>query len=200
MCPGGQVVAAASELGRVVVNGMSNYKRDSGIANSALLVNVTPEDFGHEVLSGVAFQRHYEQLAYECGGKNYHAPVQTVGDFLQHKTGSDNFLVEPSYQPGIKLCDLRDCLPDFVTDMLEEALPHFDYKIPGFAHEGAVMTGVEMRSSAPCRIMRNRQDYMSVNTKGLYPIGEGAGYAGGIMSAAVDGVNAAYAYIQNIIE
>lgn len=200
MCPGGQVVATTSEPGRVVVNGMSNYKRDSKIANSALLVNVTPDDFGHAVLSGIAFQRHYEQLAYECGGRNYHAPVQTVGDFLQHKIGSDKFLVEPTYRPGIKLCDLRDCLPSFVAEMLEEALPHFDYKIPGFAHEQAVMTGVEMRSSAPCRIIRNRQNYMSMNTKGLYPIGEGAGYAGGIMSLAVDGVNVAYAYIQNILE
>ena len=195
MCPGGQVVAAASELNRVVVNGMSNYKRDSGIANSALLVNVTPDDFGHNVLDGMKFQRHYESLAYECGGKNYHAPVQTVGDFLQNKVSDDNFLIEPTYKPGVKLVNLRDCLPSFVTDMLSEALPYFDKKITGFANEHVVMTGVEMRSSAPCRIIRDRQSYMSENIKGLYPIGEGAGYAGGIMSAAVDGVNAAYSYM-----
>lgn len=200
MCPGGQVVAAASELGRVVVNGMSNYKRNSGIANSALLVNVTPDDFGHNVLDGIAFQRHYEEMAYICGGRNYHAPVQTVGDFLKDKVSDDNFLVEPTYKPGVKICNLRECLPDFTTQMLAEALPNFDKKIPGFAGEHVVMTGVEMRSSAPCRIIRNRQTYMSENVKGLYPIGEGAGYAGGIMSAAVDGVNAAYAYIENIIE
>ena len=199
MCPGGQVVAAASEVGRLVVNGMSNYKRDSGIANSALLVNVTPNDYGNGVLDGMHFQRKYEELAYVCGGKNYHAPVQTVGDFLKNTVKDDKFLVEPTYLPGVKLANLRDCLPNFVTEILSEALPHFDKKIPGFANEHAVMTGVEMRSSAPCRIIRDRQTYMSINTKGLYPIGEGAGYAGGIMSAAVDGVNAAYAYIQDII-
>lgn len=197
MCPGGQVVAAASETGRLVVNGMSNYRRNSGTANSALLVNVTPDDFGYNVLDGIAFQRHYEELAFICGGRNYYAPVQTVGDFLNNKTGSDNFLAEPTYRPGITLCDLHDCLPKFTTEMLEEALPYFDRKIHGFADERAVMTGVEMRSSAPCRIVRNRDNYMSVNTVGFYPIGEGAGYAGGIMSAAVDGVNAAYAYLQD---
>lgn len=195
MCPGGVVVAAASEMGRVVTNGMSNYKRDTGIANSALLVNVTPEDFGHNVLDGIAFQRHYEALAFKCGGSDYSAPIQTVGDFLTGKMGSDNFLVEPTYKPGVKLCDLHDCLPTFTTETLAEALPHFDHKIHGFADKKAVMTGVEMRSSAPCRILRNRDTYMSVNVQGFYPIGEGAGYAGGIMSAAVDGVNAAYAYM-----
>ena len=158
-------------------------------------MNVTPDDFGHNVLDGMKFQRHYESLAYECGGKNYHAPVQTVGDFLQNKVSDDNFLIEPTYKPGVKLANLRDCLPSFVTDMLSEALPYFDKKITGFANEHVVMTGVEMRSSAPCRIIRDRQSYMSENIKGLYPIGEGAGYAGGIMSAAVDGVNAAYSYM-----
>lgn len=195
MCPGGLVVAAASEMGRVVTNGMSNYKRDTGIANSALLVNVTPDDFGHNVLDGIAFQRHYEELAFKVGGENYCAPVQTVGDFLAGKTGSDDFLTEPTYRPGVKLADLRQCLPKFTTDTLAEALPHFDHKIHGFADKRAVMTGVEMRSSAPCRILRDRENYMSVNVKGFYPIGEGAGYAGGIMSAAVDGVNSAYAYM-----
>ena len=196
MCPGGLVVAAASEQGRVVTNGMSNYKRDTGIANSALLVNVTPDDFGHNVLDGITFQRHYEELAFKIAGENYHAPAQTVGDFLTGKTGSDKFLTEPTYRPGITLCDLHKCLPKYTCDTLAQALPHFDHKIHGFADPKALMTGVEMRSSAPCRILRNRQTYMSMNTQGLYPIDEGAGYAGGIMSAAVDGVNAAYAYLQ----
>lgn len=195
MCPGGQVVAAASEQQRLVVNGMSNYKRDSGIANSALLVNVTPDDFGHDVLAGIAFQRRYEELAFKCGGSNFHAPVQTVGDFLSGRAGSDDFLTEPSYRPGVKTADLRQCLPSFTADTLAEALPHFDRKIHGFADPRAVMTGVEMRSSAPCRILRDRQNYTSLSLPGLYPIGEGAGYAGGIMSAAVDGMNAAWAYM-----
>lgn len=198
MCPGGQVVAAASETGRLVVNGMSNYRRNSGVANSALLVNITPDDFGHNVLDGMAFQRKYEAMAFELGGSNYHAPVQTVGDFLKHTEGSTDFLVEPSYKPGFKPVDLRRCLPGITAEMLEEALPHFDKKIPGFAHDGAVMTGVEMRSSAPCRIIRDRISFQSLSTGGLYPMGEGAGYAGGIMSAAVDGINAVLAYIDNL--
>jgi uncharacterized FAD-dependent dehydrogenase len=190
MCPGGQVVAAASEEGRVVTNGMSLYARDSGIANSALVVNVNPEDCGSSVLSGMEFQRHYEALAFKCGGKNYYAPVQTVGDFLQGTTGSRKFLIEPSYQPGVTPADLRECLPEFVTNTLAKALPDFARRIHGFDHIGAVMTGVETRTSAPLRIMRSTE-FMSVNAKGLYPIGEGAGYAGGIMSAALDGMNAA---------
>ena len=198
MCPGGQVVAAASEQNRLVVNGMSNYKRDSGTANSALLVNVTPDDFGHDVLAGIAFQRRYEELAFKCGGSDYRAPVQTVGDFLRGTAGSDDFLTEPTYLPGVKTADLHECLPGFTADTLAEALPHFDKKIHGFADPRAVMTGVEMRSSAPCRILRNRQSFTSVSLPGFYPIGEGAGYAGGIMSAAVDGMNAAWAYMQQI--
>lgn len=190
MCPGGQVVAAASETGRVVTNGMSLYARDSGIANSALVVNVNPEDCGSGVLSGMEFQRHYEALAYRCGGKSYYAPVQTVGDFLKGRAGSTKFLATPSYQPGVTPADLRACLPEFVTNTLFKALPEFGRKIHGFDHQGAVMTGVETRTSAPLRIMRG-SNFMSVNTAGLYPIGEGAGYAGGIMSAALDGMNAA---------
>lgn len=190
MCPGGQVVAAASEAGRVVTNGMSLYARASGIANSALVVNVNPEDFGNNVLGGMEFQRRYEALAFQLGGGNYHAPCQTVGDFLQGTSGSTNFLVTPSYQPGVTAANLKECLPAFVTDTLRKALPDFARKIHGFAHEGAVMTGVETRTSAPVRLIR-KDDFMSVNTIGLYPIGEGAGYAGGIMSAALDGMNAA---------
>lgn len=195
MCPGGLVVAAASEPESVVTNGMSNYSRSSGIANSALVVNVNPEDCGSHVLSGIEFQRKYEKLAYQFGGGNYRAPAQTVGDFLQGKKGSRDFLVEPSYQPGTVSADLRDVLPQFVTATLAAALPDFGRKIKGFDQDGAVMTGVETRTSAPVRILRD-SEFESVNTVGLYPIGEGAGYAGGIMSAALDGLNAAISIIK----
>lgn len=197
MCPGGKVVAAASEKDRLTTNGMSCYARDSGIANSALLSPVTPADFGDGVLAGIEFQRRYENLAFINGGKNYFAPVQTVGDFLTHTHGSDNFLVSPTYQPGIALADLHDCLPDRIALSLEMALPQFDRKIHGFADKNAVMTGLEMRSSAPCRILRSRETFVSLNVNGLYPIGEGAGYAGGIISSAVDGINAALSYVNN---
>ena len=195
MCPGGLVVAAASETGGVVTNGMSLYNRASGTSNSALVVNVSPEDFGSDVLAGIAFQRKYERLAFECGGSNYHAPMQTVGDFLAGSIGSTTDGTKPSYRPGVLAADLRQCLPDFVVDTLARALPEFDRKIKGFANPGAIMTGVETRTSAPVRIVRGN-DYLSVNTKGLYPIGEGAGYAGGIMSAALDGLNCAVAIIK----
>lgn len=195
MCPGGMVVAASSEFGGVVTNGMSLYHRASGVANSALVVNVTPEDFGSDILGGIDFQRKYEQLAYECGGRNYQAPVQSVGDFLTGTTGSTAFSTKPSYRPGVLAADLRQCLPSFVTDTLQEALPEFDRKIKGFAHPEAIMTGVETRTSAPVRIIR-KSDYISMNTQGLYPIGEGAGYAGGIMSASLDGLNSSIAVIK----
>ena len=195
MCPGGQVVAAASEIGGVVTNGMSNYHRDSGVANSALLVTVNTSDFANHVLGGIEFQRKWERAAFKAGGGEYYAPVQTVGDFLTGKSGSQDFLTKPSYQPGIKPADLHECLPDFVCGMLTDALPYFGRKIPGFDDKGAVMTGIESRSSAPCRIIRSRDTYESQSVPGFYPIGEGAGYAGGIMSAAVDGINAALAFL-----
>ena len=195
MCPGGLVVAAASETGGVVTNGMSLYNRGSGISNSALVVNVTPEDFGSDVLGGIEFQRKYERLAFACGGSNYHAPLQTVGDFLAGSIGSTTYHTKPSYRPGVMAADLRQCLPAFVVDTLVRALPEFDRKIKGFAHAEAILTGVETRTSAPVRIVRSN-DYTSVNTQGLYPIGEGAGYAGGIMSAALDGLNSALAIIK----
>ena len=195
MCPGGKVVAAASEENQITTNGMSYYKRNSGIANSALLTPVGPAEFGSNVLDGIKFQRHYEHLAFKLAGSNYFAPVQTVGDYLSHQSGNDNFLTAPTYAPGIKPVDLHDCLPASAAIALEAALSHFDKKLPGFAHKNAVMTGLEMRSSAPCRILRDKETFMSLNTSGLYPVGEGAGYAGGIMSAAVDGVNAALSYI-----
>lgn len=193
MCPGGFVVAAASEKNRVVTNGMSNHARDTGVANSALLVTVGAADFGSGVLAGIEFQRKYEELAFRLGGSSYGAPAQTVGDFLSGKSGSLNAIVKPSYLPSVKMADLHECLPPVVARSLENALPHFDRKIKGFSDSGAVMTGIESRSSAPCRIIRGRDDYESVSLKGLYPMGEGAGYAGGIMSAAVDGLNAAAA-------
>lgn len=195
MCPGGLVVAAASEAGGVVTNGMSHYRRDTGIANSALVVNVDPADCGGGVLAGIEFQRHYERLAYEAGGGNYAAPVQTAGDLLAGKSGSGSCLAAPSYRPGTRPADLRTCLPDFVAGTLARALPDFGRKIKGFDHPEAVLTGVETRTSAPVRILRG-PDFMSINTQGLYPIGEGAGYAGGIMSAALDGLNAALAVMR----
>ncbi len=195
MCPGGQVVAAASEKGRLTTNGMSLYARNSGVANAALLVQVRPEDFGGEVLGGVAFQREYEAAAFRIAGGDFRAPVQSVGDFLQRTIGSGDFCVSPTYRPGVALCRLDDCLPPFVTRTLRDALPAFDAKIAGFAAPDVPMTGVEMRSSAPCRILRDRESFVSVSTPGLYPVGEGAGYAGGIMSAAVDGLKAALAFL-----
>lgn len=196
MCPGGQVVAAASEADGVVTNGMSNYRRDSGVANAAILVTVGTGDFADHVLGGIEFQRQWERLAYELAGSSYDAPVQTVGDFLAGKKGSTQFLTTPSYLPGVRAVDLHRCLPDFVTKMMEAALPFWERKIKGFAHEGVVMTGVETRSSAPCRIIRDKLSYQSISTPGLYPMGEGAGYAGGIMSAAMDGMNSALAFLR----
>ena len=195
MCPGGQVVAATSESGRVVTNGMSNYRRDSGVANAALLVTVTQEDFGWNPLDGMRFQRKCEALAFEIAGGDYRAPVQTVGDFLKGTSGSAQFLTSPTYRPGVRCVDLHRCLPAFITDTLAAALSRFDRRIPGFSGEDVVMTGVETRSSAPCRILRDKESFESVSLPGLYPIGEGAGYAGGIMSAAVDGMKAALAFL-----
>ncbi len=196
MCPGGQVVAAASEQGMLVTNGMSEYKRDKENANSALVVSVIPEDFGSShPLSGVEFQRTWERKAYELGGRNFHAPVQLVGDFLQGKASQMLGGVRPSYAPGTKLCDLHLCLPDYVTLTMKEALRDFDRKIKGFASGDAILTGVETRTSAPIRIVRN-ENMESETVRNFYPIGEGSGYAGGIMSAAVDGMKAAERIIQ----
>ncbi|MDR3564644.1 MAG: NAD(P)-binding protein [Negativicutes bacterium] len=194
MCPGGLVVAAASEAGGVVTNGMSHFSRASGLANSALAVNVTTADFPG-VLGGIEFQRRYEELAFQCGGGGYAAPVQTVGDFLAGKASGQQFLSKPSYRPATQAADLRNCLPDFVAATLARALPDFGRRIRGFDHPGAVMTGVETRTSAPVRLLRG-ENQMSLNIAGLYPVGEGAGYAGGIMSAALDGMNAAVAVIK----
>jgi uncharacterized FAD-dependent dehydrogenase len=194
MCPGGLVVAAASEAGGVVTNGMSLFARASGLANSALVVNVGPADFGSGALDGIEFQRRWERLAYEAGGRTYAAPVQTVGDFLAGRSGGRDFLAPPSYRPATVAADLAACLPPAAAATLARALPDFGRKIKGFDHPGAVLTGVETRTSAPVRMVRGA-DFMSVSVAGLAPVGEGAGYAGGIMSAALDGLNAALAVI-----
>ena len=193
MCPGGRVVAATSEEGRVVTNGMSQYSRAEFNANSGLVVDISPtRDFPGHPLAGVALQRELEARAYVAGGSNYHAPGQKVGDFLAGTTSQAFGTITPSYQPGVKLGDLRDCLPAYVTDAIREALPVFGRQMPGYDHPDVVMTGVETRTSSPVRITRGA-DLQSLNTRGLYPAGEGAGYAGGILSAAVDGIKVAEA-------
>ncbi len=192
VCPGGQVVAAASEEGRLVTNGMSHRARDGKNINGGFLVGVSPADFGSEhPLAGVAFQRHWEEIAFRLGGGNYHAPAQTVKDFLARQASKALGAVEPTYRPGVTPTDLDRCLPGYVTDTLRGALPVFDRKLHGFAAPDSLLTGVETRSSSPVRILRG-ENYQSVIT-GLYPCGEGAGYAGGITSAAVDGIRVAEA-------
>lgn len=193
MCPGGQVVAAASETGGVVVNGMSYFARDGENANSALLVNVVPEDFpGDDPLAGVSFQREWERAAFEAGGANYRAPAQLVGDFMKKQPSKGAKSVKPSYMPGVKWGSMEECLPPFVVESMRMALPMLDRKLRGFAAEDAVLTGVETRSSSPVRIERT-ESCESPSVSGLYPCGEGAGYAGGILSAAVDGLRCAEA-------
>ncbi|MBQ3069939.1 MAG: FAD-binding protein [Clostridia bacterium] len=190
MCPGGVVIAAASEEGGVCVNGMSEFARDAANSNSALLVGVEPTDLrGDHPLAGVALQRQMEQAAYRLGGESYRAPAQTVGDFLRGRKTDAFGEVIPSYLPGVVGADLRECLPPFVSASLQKALPVFGRQIAGFDRPDAVMTGVEARSSSPVRFLRGEDGQSSV--KGLYPCGEGAGYAGGIMSAAVDGIRCA---------
>jgi uncharacterized FAD-dependent dehydrogenase len=193
MCPGGKVVAATSELGGVATNGMSQYSRAEFNANSGVVVDISPErDYPGGPLAGVAFQRHWEERAFAAGGANYHAPGQLVGDFLAGRASTEFGAVEPSYKPGVTATDLAQCLPDYVTAAIREALPVFGRQLPGYDHRDVVMTGVETRTSAPLRITRGR-DFQSLNTTGLYPAGEGAGYAGGILSAAVDGIRVAEA-------
>lgn len=192
MCPGGTVIASASDEFEVVTNGMSEHARDKKNANSAFLVNVLPEDFGSDdPLAGIYFQEKYEKLAYELGGKNYNAPVQLVGDFLNNRVSKSLGKVEPSYKPGFEFVDLRECLPQFVTETMKEALVSLDNKLNGFAIYDAILTGVETRSSSPIRIVRDEKSLESVNVNNLYPCGEGAGYAGGIVTAAVDGIKCA---------
>jgi uncharacterized FAD-dependent dehydrogenase len=198
MCPGGTVVAATSEPGRVVTNGMSQYSRNERNANSGIVVGITPEDYPGNVLAGIEFQRKWEERAFELGGRNYHAPGQLVGDFLAGRPSTVPGSVTPSYTPGVHLCDLSTALPDYAIEAIREAIPAFDRQIRGFALHDAVLTGVETRTSSPIRITRT-DDYQSVNTRGLYPAGEGAGYAGGILSAAVDGIEVAEAVALSMI-
>ncbi len=195
MCPGGTVVGATSEEKCVVTNGMSEYARALPNANSALLVNVHPEDYGTHPLDGIRFQREWEQRAYEIGGRNYHAPVQLVGDFLKDQASSGPGRIKPSYQPGVRWTQLQDCLPEYVIHSIKSAIVDMEKRLKGFAFPEAVLTGVETRSSSPLRIPRDES--CQSNIRGLYPCGEGAGYAGGIISAAVDGLRCAEAWDKN---
>ena len=196
MCPGGTVVAAASEQGRLVTNGMSQYSRKERNANSGIVVGVSPEDFPGDAktdpLAGMAFQRHWEEKAFVAGGSNWNAPVQLVGDFLANRPSTALGAVIPSYKPGVTPTDLNLCLPEYATTAMREALQIFGRQIDGFSMDDAVMTGVETRTSSPTRMTRG-EDFQSLNVRGLYPAGEGAGYAGGILSAAIDGIKVAEA-------
>ena len=200
MCPGGTVVAAASEEGRVVTNGMSQYSRNERNANSAIVVGIDPErDYPNHPLAGIELQRQLETLAFELGGKDYSAPAQTIGDFLKGKPNSELGDVKPSYTPGITLTDLSKALPDFAVDAIREAIPAFNKKIQGFSSDDGLLTGVETRTSSPISIKRNK-DFQSINTKGLFPAGEGAGYAGGILSAGIDGIKVAEAVAKSMLK
>jgi uncharacterized protein len=197
MCPGGTVVAAASEPGRVVTNGMSQYSRNERNANAGIVVGVTPADYPGHPLAGIALQRHWEERAFLAGGASYAAPAQRVGDFLAGQASTGLGDVIASYKPGVHMTDLAACLPDFAVEAIREAIPAFDRRIKGFAMADAVMTGVETRTSSPIRIGRD-DTYQSTNTRGLYPAGEGAGFAGGILSAGVDGIRIAEAVALSI--
>ncbi len=200
MCPGGTVVAATSEVGRVVTNGMSQYSRNERNANAGIVVGISPEtDYPEHVLAGMDFQRRWESAAFVAGGGNYNAPGQLVGDFLAGKASTTLGSVEPSYKPGVTPTDLASCVPSFVIEAVREALPAFDQQIRGFAMHDAVLTGVETRTSSPVRVTRRDDNFQSVNTAGLFPAGEGAGYAGGIMSAGVDGIKIAEAVALSVL-
>ena len=196
MCPGGTVVAGASEEGGVVVNGMSNYKRDGENSNSAVLVSVTREDYGGTPTAAIEFQRRIERAAYRAGGSDFYAPVQTLGDFMNGKCGTEPTSVRPSYRDGrVRCADMSGVLPEFVNDGLKRGFASFDRKLAGFADPRAVITAAETRTSAPVRILRG-EDMTAIGHSLIYPCGEGAGYAGGITSAAVDGVRAALAFMK----
>lgn len=198
MCPGGTVVAAASEEGRLVTNGMSQYSRHERNANSAIVVGISPADYPlldgkEDVLAGIELQRRLEEYAYKLGGENYDAPTQLVGDFLAGRASGEHGDVIPSYKPGVKYCDLSQSLPDYAIAAIREAIPAFEKKIKGFSMKDATLTAVETRTSSPIQITRDKTTFESLNTKGLYPSGEGAGYAGGILSAGIDGIKVAEA-------
>jgi len=200
MCPGGTVVAATSEEGRVATNGMSQYSRNERNANSGIVVGITPEvDFPEHPLAGIELQRQLESHAYVLGGSNYAAPAQLIGDFLANKPSQQLGEVAPSYTPGVHLTNLESALPKFAIDAIREAIPAFAKQIKGYDMAEGILTGVETRTSSPIRIKRDDDSLQSINTKGLYPCGEGAGYAGGILSAGVDGIKVAEAVILNLI-
>ncbi len=207
MCPGGTVVAAASEEGRLVTNGMSQYSRHERNANSAIVVGIEPKDYiesefaskDNSVLAGIEFQRRLEEKAFALGGENYDAPVQLVGDFIAGRKSGEHGSVAPSYKPGVKYCDLSESLPDYAVAAIREALPAFERKIKGFSMDDATLTAVETRTSSPIQITRDKKSLQSLNTKGLYPAGEGAGYAGGILSAGIDGIKIAEAMALSLL-
>ncbi|WP_397451730.1 NAD(P)/FAD-dependent oxidoreductase [Pseudomonas sp. NA-150] len=198
MCPGGTVVAATSEPNRVVTNGMSQYSRNERNANSGIVVGITPEDYPGGPLAGIELQERLESHAYIMGGSTYEAPAQLVGDFIAGKASAELGSVEPSYKPGVKLVDLADALPAYAIEAIREALPAFDKQIKGFAQHDAILTGIETRTSSPLRITRDAS-LQSLNVKGLFPAGEGAGYAGGILSAGVDGIRVAEALVREML-
>ena len=206
MCPGGTVVAAASEEGRLVTNGMSQYSRHERNANSAIVVGIEPKDYNNgkfsaqddSVLAGIEFQRKLEEQAFAMGGETYDAPVQLVGDFIAGRKTGEHGSVIPSYKPGVTYCDLSEALPDYAVEAIREALPAFERKIKGFSMDEATLTAVETRTSSPIQITRDRETLESLNAKGLYPAGEGAGYAGGILSAGIDGIKIAEAIALSI--
>jgi len=208
MCPGGTVVAAASEEGRLVTNGMSQYSRKEHNANSAIVVGIEPKDYtlgkfaakDDSVLAGIEFQRRLEEQAFRLGGENYDAPVQLVGDFLAGRKTGEHGRVTPSYKPGVTYCDLSGALPDYAVAAIREALPAFEKKIKGFSMSEATLTAVETRTSSPIQITRDKQNMQSLNAKGLFPAGEGAGYAGGILSAGIDGIKIAEAMALSMLE
>ena len=197
MCPGGQVMASSSEENSIVTNGMSNFARDGKNANSALLVNITVEDyFKNSPLDGMYFQEELEKKAFELGGKNYNAPAQRVEDFINNNPTYEFGRIKPTYMPGVTFANLNEILPEFVSNTLKEGLTELDQKLHGFAEHDAIMTGVETRSSSPVQITRDKETMNSINVQGLYPCGEGAGYAGGIMTAAIDGIKCAIKIIE----
>ncbi len=200
MCPGGTVVAATSEPNRVVTNGMSQYSRNERNANSGIVVGIEPKDYGDDnPLAGIAFQRFWESRAFELGGGDYSAPAQLLGDFVADQASTGVGSVLPSYKPGVKWGNLNPSLPEYAITAVREALPAFDKQIRGYNLYDAVITGVETRTSSPVRVTRDRESYQSLNVKGLYPAGEGAGYAGGILSAGVDGIYVAEAIAKDLL-
>ncbi|MEN8243208.1 MAG: NAD(P)/FAD-dependent oxidoreductase, partial [Chloroflexota bacterium] len=199
MCPGGTVLAASSEPETIVTNGMSQYSRNAGNANSAIVVEVFPEDYPESPLAGMEYQRKWERRAYQLGGSTYDAPGQLVGDFLAGRPSTEFGTVQPSFKPGVHLTDLSTSLPDYIIEAIREALPVFDKRIKGFLMDDAILTGVETRTSSPIRILRGK-DFQSITLPGLYPAGEGSGYAGGILSSAVDGIKAAEAVALSMVK